>query len=229
MMRPLVVLLVVLIGTPVLAQPADKADVQQQRRDKIKQRIRALRAYTLTEQLELDEATAAKLFPALAKFDDEFDKLLAQRADLQRRLKDAGSQGDAKASASSVDKLIDEAVANQKAIWDTETKRLEQLRKILTPAQVARTLIVLPRMERRIQNQLRRVVQKNRQGAGPRRGPGAGSGGEAGELGDNPFSKDDDAWDNDSLKDPFGGPRPQPRPPKAKQPCDPFATPHGCR
>ncbi len=70
MKRALIVLLVLLVGTPALAQPADKAaDAQQQRRDKIKQRIRALRAYTLTEQLELDEATAAKLFPALAKYD----------------------------------------------------------------------------------------------------------------------------------------------------------------
>lgn len=222
MMRVLVILLVVLVGTPAFAQPADKADVQQQRRDKIKQRIRALRAYTLTEQLELDEATAAKLFPALSKYDDEFDKLLAQRADLQRRLREASGDGKA------IDRLIDEAVANQKAIWDTETKRLEQLRKILTPAQVAKTLIVLPQMERKIQNQLRRVVQKNRQGG--RRGPGAGS---AGELGDNPFSSDDDGGDSDSVKNPFGDARPQPKPPrpapKSKQPCDPFSTAHGCR
>ena len=46
------------------------------RREKIKKKIRALRAYTLTEELSLDEATAGKLFPMLAKYDDELDRLL---------------------------------------------------------------------------------------------------------------------------------------------------------
>jgi hypothetical protein len=220
MMRALVLVAMLLAGGGASAQPAGSGDtntnVQQQRRDKIKQRIRALRAYTLTEQLELDEATAAKLFPALAKYDEELDKLLAQRADLQRRLKDAGSLGDAKA----VDKVIDEAVVNQKAIWDTETRRLEQLRKILTPAQVARTLVVLPQMERRIQNQLRRVVQKNRQGGGRR-----GSNDEA------PPGENNDAWDSDGLKNPFDAPRPRPkgRPAPKSKTCDPFGSMTGCR
>src|SRR5688572_31719682 len=145
MKRALIIFLVLLVGTPAFAQPADIKDVdpQQHRRDKIKQRIRALRAYTLTEQLQLDEATAAKLFPALQKYDDEFDKLLLARADIQRRLMASESITDPK----QLDKLIDEAVANQRALWDTEEKRLAQLRKILTPAQTARVLVVLPAME----------------------------------------------------------------------------------
>lgn len=137
----------------------ERQERQQQKREDIKQRIRALRAYTLTEQLALDEQTAGKLFPLLAKFDDEFDKLLQQRQDLTRRLNASGEIKDPKA----VDKLIDEAVANQRALWDTEDKRLAQLRKILTPAQVARVLVVLPAMERKIQNQLRKAVQRPKQ------------------------------------------------------------------
>jgi hypothetical protein len=236
MMRAWIVSLALLVGGTAFAQPADKqpeqqSDLLQQRRDKIKQRIRALRAYTLTEQLELDEATAAKLFPALAKYDEEFDRLLAQRAELVGRLKDAGS-GATPMKSDAIEKLIDEAVTNQKAIWDTETKRLEQLRKILTPTQVARTLIVLPQMERKIQNQLRRVVQKNREGGpGARRQPaGSGSAAPDDELGGNPFNKKGD--EGDSLKDPFGVPRPPQkpaRPPAKSTTCDPFSTARGCR
>jgi len=52
----------------------------------IKKKIRALRAYTLTEELKLDDKTAAQLFPALARWDDVTDKLLVQRVDLTRQL-----------------------------------------------------------------------------------------------------------------------------------------------
>jgi hypothetical protein len=57
-----------------------------------------------------------------------------------------------------VDKLIDDAVANQKAFWDLEDKRLAEIRKVLTPQQVAKLLVVLPAFERRIQNQLRNAI-----------------------------------------------------------------------
>jgi hypothetical protein len=217
-MRWLVVLVLVLSSaTTTLAQPA--ADRVVMRREKIKERIRALRAYTLTTELQLDEQTAAKLFPALKKFDDEFDKLLVQRIDIQRRLEAAGGNKDAKA----VDKLIDEAVANQRALWDTEDKRLAQLRKILTPSQTARVLIVLPAMERKIQNQLRKAVQRQK-GRMQRGGP-AGDPVDPfeGEPGDDPFSTA-----------PAPAPAPKKKQPKAapvrgaQEPCDPFSTFHGC-
>lgn len=151
-MRILVVLLALFVAVPAVAQPAAHVD----RREKIKKKIRALRAYTLTEELALDEATAAKLFPLLARYDDEFDKLLVARVDFEKRLMAADQIKDSK----QVDKLIDDAAANQRALWDTESKRLAELRKILTPAQVARVLVILPALERKIQNQLRRVARK---------------------------------------------------------------------
>jgi hypothetical protein len=218
-MRWLLLLALVCSSVTAYAQPApDKAAL---RREKIKDRIRALRAYTLTAELQLDERTAAKLFPVLAKFDNEFDKLLAARMDIQRRLDAAGSVKDPKV----VDKLIDEAVANQRALWGTEDARLAQLRKILTPAQTARVLVVLPAMERKIQNQLRRAVQRQqRKLANPR----------GGSRPVDPFADDDE----DGV-DPFAdAPRPPPqkmrkagkrqqRPPGAK-PCNPFEDPAGC-
>jgi hypothetical protein len=231
----LAAVLVLFVSLPVAAQPAGQgsgaAAAQPARREKVKQRIRALRAYTLTEQLDLDEATAAKLFPALSKFDDEFDKLLQTRADLQKRLATADTLKDPK----QLDKLIDETVANQRALWDTEDKRLAQLRKILTPAQTARVLVVLPAMERRLQNQLRRAAQPGQPGqaAKPAR-PGVG-----GELTGNPFGgkRGSAAHDPDLIDSPFSDDyptlkqdpatkKPGARPAK---PCDPFDTLHGCK
>lgn len=211
LMRWLIVLLAFLLAIPTaFAQPRG-GRTPAERREAVKKKIRALRAYTLTEELALDEKTAAKLFPVLARWDDVTDKLLVQRANITRQLATAGASKDPRA----VDKLIDDAVANQKAFWDLEDKRLAELRKILTPAQTARLIVVLPAFERRIQNQLRRVIQNRRGGAA---------------LDDLDYAPDDD-----DAQSPPGRPMKRGRPagprsnaPGATKPCDLYANPHGC-
>ena len=134
----------------------------RERREQIKKKIRALRAYTLTEELALDEQTAARLFPLLARYDDDFDRLLEQRVEVQRRLRRAANQ-----DPRVVDGAIDAAIANQRGFSDLQDKRVQALRKILTPAQTARLLVVLPAIERRIENQLRKAIVGRRPGNGP--------------------------------------------------------------
>src|SRR5439155_9815110 len=129
---------------------------------------------------------------------------------LEKQLDAASTATDNKA----VDKLIDDAAANQKALWDTEVKRLADLRKILTPQQVARTLVVLPKMERQIQNQLRKAAMKQKARA-MGLGPGKGGGQEL-----------EDPYDDDDAPPP---PRKNPNKPQpAKPKCDPFSTAKGC-
>lgn len=186
-----------------------------ERREQIKKRIRAMRAYTLTEELALDDQTAGRLFPVLARFDDETDKLLEKRVDVQRRLRRVEALRDPRA----IDRLIDEAIATQRGFWDLEDKRLAELRKILTPVQTAKLLVVLPALERRIQNQLRKAIAQRR--------PGAGA------------NADDDDLEPDELPAPPSRPqRPRREAPLAPRsgasnapgntsPCDPSAGP--CR
>ena len=179
-MRALIIL-ILLGGVAFAQQPRTPQQPAPDRREAVKKKIRAMRAYTLTEELGLDEKQAAKLFPILSRWDDVTDKLLQQRVDIQRRLT---TTTDAKA----LDKIIDEAVANQKAFWDLEDKRLAELRKVLTPTQTARLLVVLPAFERKIQNQLKRAI--SRRGA-----PGRAA----------PAGEDDDIDDEDV--DPYVVPR----------------------
>jgi hypothetical protein len=170
MRKALVILL--LLATAAGAQPRDPRGpapvLSADRREAIKKRIRVMRAATLTDELNLDEKALSRLLPVLSKWDDVTEDLLRKRVDLQRRL----TAPDAAKDPRALDRVIDEAVANQKAFWDLEDKRLAELRRILTPAQIARLLIVLPAFERKIQNQLRRAI--NRRG-------GAGSGAGAAE------------------------------------------------
>ncbi|MBX3154541.1 MAG: hypothetical protein KF773_00980 [Deltaproteobacteria bacterium] len=127
----------------------------EERREAIKNRIRGLRAQTLTDELKLDNTALGKVLPILSKWDDVTDKLMRDRADLQKRLAAADAVKDPRA----VDKLVDDALANQKQFWDLEEKRLAELRRVLTPAQTAKLMVVLPTFERRIQRQLRRAAR----------------------------------------------------------------------
>ena len=120
--------------------------------ESVKQKIRTLRAYALTDALALDEATASRLFPTLAKWDDAVDKVVSARVDLTRKLRTTRNDAE-------LDRLIDAQVANQRALWDIEERRIADVRKILTPAQTARLLVVLPSFERKLQNQLRKAIR----------------------------------------------------------------------
>jgi hypothetical protein len=198
------------------AAPADAA----QRREEIKKRIRSMRAYTLTEELKLDPQAAGQLFPLLARYDDETDKLLEKRVEVQRRLRRAETLRDPRA----VDRLIDEALANQRGFRDLEDRRLAELRKILTPLQTAKLLVVLPEFERRIQNQLRKAITQRPGAAGSPRGAPAGA------------ADDDDDLEPDEIPPPRR-PRPRREAPAAPGapsnapgntlPCDPAVGP--CR
>ena len=137
--------------------PAVRPGSADGRRERLKKKIRALRAFTLTEELSLDEDTAARLFPVLSRYDDDFDRLLEQRVALQHRLRRATLRAGSH-DGRGIDRVIDEAAANQRAFWDLQDKRLETLRKILTPTQTAKLLLVLPALERRIENQLRKAI-----------------------------------------------------------------------
>jgi hypothetical protein len=194
------------------------------RREEVKKRLRSMRAYTLTEELKLDPEVAGKVFPLLARDDDETDKLMEKRVDIQRRLRRAEALRDPRA----IDRLIDEAIANQRGFRELEDRRLAELRKILTPLQTAKLLVVLPDFERRIQNQLRKAIGQRPGAPGA---AGAARGAPAGAAAD-----DDDDFEPDEA--------PPPRRPRARRdapapagppsvapgntpPCDPSRGP--CR
>jgi hypothetical protein len=144
--------------------PAERRDPEAlaspERREQIKKKIRTMRAFALTDELALDEPTAGKLFPVLSRYDDETDKLLEKRIDVQRRLRHADALRDNRA----LERLVDEAIASQRAFRDLEDRRLAELRKILTPLQAAKLLVVLPNLERRIQKQLRKAIVQRHAG-----------------------------------------------------------------
>lgn len=196
MKRLVLTLLALLLSFPVAtAQPLPRRPVPGANpaaiRERIKKRIRDLRAYTLINELSLDPQTQTRLWPTLDKYDDETDKLVQQRVDIRRRLNAANTL-----APRDVERAIDDAIALQRAFRDLEDHRLAELRKILTPKQIAKLIIVLPEFERRIQNQLQRAITN--------------------ATGKNPPGEVDDDLEPDER------PPPSPTRKPNKQPVDPY-------
>ncbi len=142
------------------AQSAQPAQAQQQRRAEIRKKLLAFRAYRVTEELQLDEAGATRVFPLLTKYDQQIEQLTLERFELHKALRQ--NPTDAKV----IDDLIRRTLANRRAFVELEERRIGELRKVLSPVQTARLLVVLPEIEQQIKSQIRRSVR--RQDAGDR-------------------------------------------------------------
>lgn len=131
------------------ARPAD--------RDALKKRIRAMRVWYLTEELELDDATAARLFPVLATYDDQLEALEVEGARLRRELRRDIARGGASQADSG--RLVDALLAHYDKVYQLQRQRIVAARKVLTAAQTGRLLLVLPRVDNAIRRQIGRVMR----------------------------------------------------------------------
>jgi hypothetical protein len=141
---------------PRPAQPqAQPAAGGVDRRAEIKRKIRAFRAYRLTEELALDETLAARVFPLLGKYDQQVEQLTIESVELLKALRPTTI--DAKLA----DELIRRTLANRRAFVELDEKRIGELRKVLSAEQTARLLVVLPQIERQIKQQIRRSMRRD--------------------------------------------------------------------
>ena len=125
--------------------PDDHRSAEQLRKE-VLERMRALRAWRIVEGLKLDEATSARLFPILARYDEREMAIAAERHDIMHELgpmTDAAHPDDARITAA-----INRLLANRAKQRALEDDRIKDLRKVLTPAQQAKLVMLLPRLER---------------------------------------------------------------------------------
>ncbi len=161
-----------LTAAPALAQhpeprpfEGDEASAEQQER--ARERVRIIRAAALTEALELDEATAAKLFPYLREADEAMEAVHRSKREARLALKQM-------VEADSYDsKAVDEALA---AITEAEVKlaegraeMLEGLDRILTAEQRAKFIMVQGKIDREVRRVIREERRRHR-GEGRMRG-----------------------------------------------------------
>jgi Spy/CpxP family protein refolding chaperone len=134
---------------------ADKRTPEQLRKE-VLERMRALRAWRIVEELKLDETTSARLFPILAKYDDQELTLADERRDIAQEIRTqlaAPHPDDAKLTAS-----INRMLANRTKKHALRDERLKDLRKVLSPVQQAKLVLLLPRLEREFAHFIREVA-----------------------------------------------------------------------
>jgi Spy/CpxP family protein refolding chaperone len=191
--RLLVTALLALAASPGLPASADGAkglapgplgpesispEKKEKLREEVMDQMRAMRMWKLTEELKLDEATAAKVFPLLAKFDDKVRELGKSRREAMRLLAEETQK--AKPDNARIKTLIDELVAARGKRGALEDERFRALRQVLTSVQQAKLLLLLPRLEDEFRRRIREAwEQEQRSVAGaPQPAPRRRAGGD---------------------------------------------------
>jgi hypothetical protein len=146
----------------VPAQPGERKAEKERLREQIIDKLRAERMWKLTEALKLDEATAARLFPLLAKFDDQERAIAKERGPIARELRDIleGPSADSARLNGLIDRLIDIRKRRQAM----EGEKMAAVRKVLTPTQMGKLLLLAPKIDEGFRERIRDAVQSARQG-----------------------------------------------------------------
>jgi hypothetical protein len=194
MLKPALLLVALALAAgSAAAQPGRSAPARpgagQADKAALKKRIRAMRVWYLTEELELDDATAARLFPVLGKYDDQLEALQLEGARLRRELRQ-GLAGRRRGNPDSA-RLVDALLAHYDKVYQLQRDRIIAARKVLSPAQTGRLILVLPRVDNAIRRQIGRVMRGQAMGKERR---GRGRRGHSPDL-DDPYADEEDDED----------------------------------
>jgi len=165
-----VVLLAVLMQTSLLMaddQVAGEGDLSR-----VRKKVEALRAWQLTEELNLDEETSSQLFPAMREADEERWRIEANNRKLVREMSRMLEEGNA--DPQRIDRILDDLQANRRQLAEVEERHMERVRRILSPVDAARYLVFQIKFQKEIR-------QKAAQAFRDRRRPG--DDGDTGKLG----------------------------------------------
>lgn len=135
----------------------DKGDKQ-----KMRERVELIKMWKLTEALDLDQETAAKLFPLMNEFDQKQRALRQKRGETMKQMKEEIDKDASDPAA--LRSLIDGFKQNERDMTEMRIQRLDALSKVLTDEQVAKMIALVPKFERRIKELIgeARAMQKQR-------------------------------------------------------------------
>jgi hypothetical protein len=142
------------------ARRAARREERERLHSEVLDQMRAIRMWKLTEELKLDQATAAKVFPLLAEFDDRSRDIGRERFEIAREVNTQMRSG--RPDDKQLQVLINRLLANQNRRQALEDDRWKALRPSLTPLQQAKLLLLLPRLEDDFRRRIREAVEEQR-------------------------------------------------------------------
>jgi Spy/CpxP family protein refolding chaperone len=122
-------------------------------RDKMRERIGMMMMWRLTDVLELDQETAAKVFPLMREYDEQQRNLRDKRRDIVKKLQDTLDQE--KSDPTALTGLIGEFKQNERDMVEMRNKRLDALSEVLSDEQVAKLIVCIPQFEHEMRGMMR--------------------------------------------------------------------------
>jgi hypothetical protein len=127
---------------------------------RVRKKVEALRAWQLTEVLNLDEETSSRLFPAMRQTDQERWKIESRNRELVREMSRSLEQG--KPDPRKIDGILDELLSNRMELVRAEARH-ERVRQILSPEDTARYLMFQLKFQREIKRKAAQAFRDRRQ------------------------------------------------------------------
>jgi uncharacterized membrane protein YgcG len=138
----------------------------------VRKKVEALRAWQLSEVLNMDEETNSRLFPAMRQADQERWKIESRNRKLIREM--SQSLDRKKPDSQRIDKIIDELQSNRRELVRSEERHLERVRQILSPEDTARYLMFQRKFQKEIKRKAAQAYQDRRGSSESDRNPERG-------------------------------------------------------
>ncbi|MEX1188615.1 MAG: sensor of ECF-type sigma factor [Bacteroidia bacterium] len=107
--------------------------VNAQKRDNIRERIRAQRVAFITDRLSLTPSEAEKFWPIYNQFTDEFESVRKE----MNRLRKSTNENLISMSDKEIEKALDDDLTNQQKITDLQRKYQKDLKAAISPRKIA--------------------------------------------------------------------------------------------
>jgi Spy/CpxP family protein refolding chaperone len=131
---------------------------REERRAQIFKRIETFRMIRMTEALNLDEETAARVFSRLRPIDQKRWGLIQERSQLRREMKKATDAG--KVDSRQLEGWRKSLRENQQALEKLGEEELKALEGLLTPEQQARYLLFRERFQEELKERIREARER---------------------------------------------------------------------
>ena len=140
---------------------ADNGNIRERDLSRIRKKIETLRAWQLTEELDLDEDTSSRLFPAMKKADKERWEIETRNRELVGEMSRAleGRNPD----PGKINRILDELQSNRRELTLSEERHIDSVRRILSPADTARYLIFQIRFQAQIKQKAAEALRNRGQ------------------------------------------------------------------
>jgi Spy/CpxP family protein refolding chaperone len=161
-------------------EPGQGGPPSEERREEVRKKIEAVRIWRLTEELELDTNSIAKLSSLLSSLDRKRRDTMREQMEAMRDLRSLLKA--AKPDETKIKSLLEKIEKNHNEMQSVRNRELKSLKEILTVEQQARYLL----FQQDFQREMRSMISGARGKGQGRDGMGGGPGRRGGPMNEYP-------------------------------------------